>query len=207
MGYEYKVDIAGVTYYLNDLYSVSLTQPLFDKLSVGNACAAELDISLWPVGTIPKMAQITPYCRLSGTNDPWYQLGIFFIDTRSRNGDLLDIVAYDCMLKAEIVWYPSQYLEFPMTMEAAAREIASLMGTSLDPRCAFNGTYFIDYPANDYTLRDVLRFIAGAHVGNWIVTNKGQLLLIPLGGEGADTHYLVTENGEPITLGGVRILI
>lgn len=206
MSYEYKVYIAGVEYGMEDIKSAKIEQPLFDKMSVGNACSAQLEISLWPKAIIPRTAEIIPWTRDTNVGG-WYQLGIFYIDTRAWNGDLLEVTAYDCMLKSEVVWEPRQNLKFPMTMQAASKEIAQLMGTTLDPRCAFNGTYTIDYPANNYTLRAVLQFIAGAHVGNWIVTSEGKLLLIPLGSEPPETHYLVTEDGDAIVIGGVKILI
>ena len=93
-------------------------------------------------------------------------------------------------------------------MPDAVAEICHLMDVELDSRTVLNGSYTIDYPANDWTLRDVLGFIGAAHAGNWIITNEGKLLLIPLfGGMPAETNYLVTENGNPITFGGVRILV
>lgn len=67
-----------------------------------------------------------------------------------------------------------------MPMPSAAAEMARLMGVELDPRTRLHAGYLIDYPANDYTLRDILRFIAAAHGGNWIITDQGRLLLVPL---------------------------
>ena len=61
MGYRYKVVIADVEYGMSDISSCKIEHPLFDKLSVGNTCAAELDIAFWPKGNIPKMAKIVPY--------------------------------------------------------------------------------------------------------------------------------------------------
>lgn len=179
MGYEYQVDIGGVTYGMKDIESGSIESPLFDKLSVGNACCAELDISFWPTATVPRMAEIIPRVREAGAS-VWNQLGIFYLDTRSESNGKMSLVAYDPMLKAETVWEPDQSLEFPMTMPDAAAVIASLIGVEIDSRTVLNSTYAIDYPANDYTLRDVLGYIAGAHVGNWIITAAGKLLLVPL---------------------------
>lgn len=204
---EYKVDVGGVMYGMGNIQSVNISQPLFDSLSVGNACTAELNMTFWPTATVPRMARIVPYARRQAS-DNWQQLGIFYIDTRSKQGDALSIVAYDIMLRGEVIWEPRQDLEFEMTMPAAAAEIARLMGTTLDRRTVLNPAYKIDYPANDYTLRDVLCFIAGAHAGNWIVTAAGQLLLVPLFGSlPPETHYLIEEHGAAITFGGVRILV
>lgn len=89
----------------------------------------------------------------------------------------------------------------------AVKEIAQIMQVQIDPRTRLNPEHTIDYPANDYTLRDELRFIAAAHGGNWIVTGEGKLLLVPLLSAPPETNYLVTEYGDPITFGGVRILV
>ena len=40
-----------------------------------------------------------------------------------------------------------------------------------------------------------------------MVTGEGELLLVPLLSAPPETFYLVTEYGEPITFGGVRILV
>lgn len=206
---EYKVEIGGVTYGMEKIQSASIEHPLFDKLSVGNACSAELEISFWPTETVPRMAMIIPYCRESSA-DEWYQLGVFYTDTRSLRNGIMTLVAYDAMLKSDTVWEPDQDLVFPMTMTEAVTEIISLMGVELDSRTVLKtgDDYVIDYPANDYTLRDVLRFIAAANAGNWIITDAGKLLLVPLfSSMPAETNYLVTEDGDAITFGGVRILV
>lgn len=206
---EYRVLIGDVMYEMDEILSVKLHHPLFDKLSVGNCTAAELNIDFWPKAEIPTMAKIIPYARKNSL-DQWTQLGVFYIYTRDLNDGLMSIVAYDAMLKAEIIWEPDQSLEFnPMTMRQAVEEIAGLMGVSIDSRTVVDNVQkIVDYPANDYTLRDVLGFIGGAHAGNWIITAKGELLLIPLFSTlPPETHYLVTEYGSPITFGGVKILV
>ena len=205
--FEYQVDIGGVMYGMGDIQSADIERKLFSELSIGNTCSAMLEITVWEKEPIPRMARIVPYCREAGAED-WLRLGIFFLSKRQKVGDRLSIVAYDVMLKANDEWRPAQDLEFPMSMEAAAEEIARVMGTALDERCVFNPAYTVDYPANGYTMRDVLGFIAVAHAGNWIVTAEGELLLVPLyGAMPEETNYLVTENGEPIDFGGVVILV
>lgn len=185
---EYKVEIGGVSYGMDALYAANITQALFEKFSVGNACAAELTIRFAPGGTVPRMATIVPCARAAETEE-WMQLGVFYTDTRRlTGGGLLEITAYDAMLKSEVVWTPDQDLTFPMTMPEAVDVIAGLMGVALDSRTVLNGAYTIDYPANDYTLRDVLRYIAAAHGGNWVITAEGKLRLVPLFGASETVH-------------------
>lgn len=192
---------------MHDIESGKIERPLFEKPSIGNTCVAKLTMSIWPRADIPKMAQIIPYGRESADNE-WVQLGEFFISTRRVNRSKLSVVAYDGMLKASNLWEPDQSLEFPMTMRAAATEIARVMGTTLDPRCKFNDSYMItSYPVN-LAMRDVLSFIAIAHVGNWIMTAKGQLLLVPLyDSMPEERSVLVTEKGDVILFGGEAIRV
>lgn len=210
---QVQIVIAGVTYGEDQIVSLSTTSDLFaeDTMSIGGAVAKEIDLVLRQPGTIPRMAQMIPSYRLvKGTQaSEWIQKGIYYIDTRSVDEvtGVMTIHGYDDMLKAEQVWEPAQSLEFPMTMVQAVNVIAQLMGVTLDPRTALNQIYTIDYPANNYTLRDVLRYIAVANAGNWIITDDGKLRLVSFGEIPTETNYLVEEDGDAITFGGDRILV
>lgn len=202
---EYKVVVAGVEYGMDAIKSGEIEQELFSAPGVGNTCRAVLTLSFWPREAPPRNAEIRAYVRESGD---WEQLGVFWIDQRSDENGRLDVVAYDAMGKAEAIWRPGDELAFPMTMEAAARAIAAAMGTELDERCVFDGNYTVDAPLEAYTMREVLGFIASAHGGNWQITAAGKLLLTPLfASMPPETHYLVTEDGDAILFGNVRLLI
>lgn len=210
---EFQVDISGTVYGMDKIVSLSTTANLFaeDTMGVGGAVAKEIDLSIRGAGEIPRMAKIVPSYRLVKGSQvtEWIQKGIFYIDTRSTDEvtGVITIHGYDDMLKAEQVWTPAQSLEFPMTMAQAAQVIAQLMGVTIDSRTVLSPDYTLDYPANDYTLRDVLRFIARSYAGNWIITDAGALRMVTFGEIPAGTHYLVTEGGSAITFGGVRILV
>lgn len=209
---ERKINIAGTDYGEDTIVSLTTTGGLFadGTLSVGSAVSREINLSLWNVSTtIPKMAKLIPYYRLSnGTQtSEWIQKGVYYIDTRSVDSGLLTIHGYDDMLKAEQIWTPDQSLEFPMPMTQAANIIADIMGVEIDARTALNSAYTVDYPANDYTLRDVLRYIAAAHGGNWIMSDAGELWLVGLTTLPPETNYLCDEDGDWITFGGDRILV
>lgn len=194
-------------YGMGDIQAVNITHPLFDKLSVGNACSAELTISFWKRTEPPRMAKVIPYEREKGTDD-WNQLGVFYIDTRTRRGELLSLVCYDTMLKAEAGWPYDELVAFPITMKDAADIIAREMGTTVDKRTVISSSKTIPTMPTSGTLRDVLCDIAAANGGNWIVTNTGELLLVPLfGSMPPETHYLIDEDGDAITFGGDRILV
>lgn len=203
---KYKVLIDNEEYIDADIRSANIERPLFDQLSIGNACEATLKIVFRKKTVIPTTAKMIPYALV---NNQWEQLGVFYLDERSiKPTGIMTVVAYDSMLKADKVWAPDQSLEFPMPMDNAVDIIAELMGITVDPRTNVSHAYTIDYPANDYTLRDVLKFIAVANGGNWTITRNDQLLLVPLvGSMPPETHYLIEENGFAITFGGDRILV
>ena len=204
---EYKVDVAGVTYGMDRIESGQIIQSLFDVPGIGNTVCAQLTMVFRPEAEPPRMAEVRPFVRDVGQEE-WTPLGVFWIDQRTEMNGRLEITAYDAMLKSAREWVPDQSLAFPMTMERASRVIAALMDTELDERCVFNSSYTIDYPANVYTMRDVLGYIAAAHGGNWIVTAAGKLLLVPLYGSMPDeTGYLVETDGGAITFAGVKILV
>ena len=203
---EYKVVIDTTEYTDADIQSGNIERPLFDEFGIGNACMAMLKIVFKQKSTIPRMSKIVPKALVDGQ---WEQLGVFYLDERSvKPTGVMTVVAYDSMLKADKVWVPDQSLEFPMPMDDAVDVIAGLMGIEVDTRTKVSSTYTIDYPANDYTLRDVLKYIAVANGGNWTITRNDQLLLVPLVGSMPDeTHYLIEEEGFAITFGGDRILV
>lgn len=208
---EIKINIAGVDYPQERIVSIRTSGGLFSDgtLSVGGAVAGEIDLTLYKPDAIPKMAKLIPYYRLVAGEQvsEWIQKGVYYIDTREPDGDALVIHGFDDMLKSEQIWTPDQSLEFPMPMTQAVDVIANIMGVEIDARTVLNSAYTVDYPANDYTLRDVLRFIAAAHGGNWIMSDVGKLRLIKLGELADETNYLIDESGDWITFGGDRILV
>lgn len=203
---QYRVLIDSIEYGMGDIFSGEIERPLFDELSIGNACMSMFTVTVLLKSVVPTAAQMVPQAFVDGA---WQQLGVFYIDERSAapNG-MTKFISYDSMVKADAIWVPGNDLVFPMAMNRAASVIAGLMGVSIDSRTVINANYSIDYPANDYTLRDVLGYIAAANGGNWIITRENKLLLVPLVGSLPDEpDYLADENGDAITFGGVRILV
>lgn len=209
---EYRLDIGKTQYGMGNMLSLGVHYQLFpqDTLSIGGAVSAELDITLRGVAEEPEVAgQVRLYVRVvSGDRvSEWLPHGVFFVDTRARDyvTDTLTLHCYDVLIMAEYEWEPDQSLEFPLLMSTAAEEIATELGTSLDPRCTF-ADYTMEYPVG-LTLRGVLQEIAAAHGGNWIATYEGKLLLVALDSLPEETWYLVREDGTPINFGGAVILI
>lgn len=209
--YEFRVDIDGERYGMDTLTSVNISQPLFDKFSVGLACCACMIVKYRFDLEPSRGAKLVAYCRPLGSNDPWYQLGVFFIDLRSTRTEVKTLTCYDSMMKADIQFLDNNDTEFvdewPKKMYLVVQEIAERMGIKLDSRTHINPTYTIDYP-NDDTMRTMLQYIAAAHAGNWIITRNDELLLVPLyASMPPETFFLVEENGSPIAFGEDRILV
>lgn len=205
---EYQFDVGGTIYGPDAEVEHSGDSGLFEDFGIGNASCAKLTLSLY-ADDIPKGATIRRYIRLRNghTASEWLPKGVFFINRRAEDDGYWTVEAFDAMRKGDAVWTPDQSFVFPMTMPDAVAEFCRIMGVKLDSRTVLNSAYTIDYPANDYTIRDELRFIAAAHGGNWIMTDAGELYLVPLLDIPEETSYLVTEHGDAITFGGVRILV
>lgn len=205
---EYGFDIAGKWYGPDDEVSHKVDSGLFEEFSIGNASTAQISISLY-ADDIPRAATIKRYIRLrnGAQASEWLPKGVFFTNRRSEDDGYWTIEAFDAMRKSERVWEPSQSLVFPMTMPDAVKEFARIMQVEIDTRTALNRAYTIDYPANEYTIRDELRYIAAAHCGNWIITDEGKLLLVWLFSIPDETSCLVNEYGESIIIGGVGIYV
>lgn len=213
---EYQFDIDGKIYGPDAETSHSVDSGLYEQFGIGNASTAKLTLSLF-ADNIPRGATIKRYIRLRNGErvSEWLPKGVFFASRRSVEDGYWTIESYDAMRKAEQPWEPDQSLSFPLPMPAAVTEFAGIMGVEIDPRTTLNPAYTIDYPASDpesetgdyYSIRQELQWIAAAHAGNWIVTGEGKLLLVPLLSIPPETNYLVTEYGDAITFGGVKILV
>lgn len=213
---EYKFDIAGAVYGPDAEVTHSVDSGLYEEFGIGNASTAKLTISLF-ADSIPKAATIKRYIRLRNGEQvsEWLPKGVFFTNRRSEEDGYWTVEAFDAMRKADQSWEPDQSLSFPMPMPDVVEEFARIMGVEIDPRTQMVPTYTIDYPASDpesgtggyYSIRQELQWIAAAHCGNWIITGEGRLLLVPLISIPEETGYLVTEHGDAITLGGVKLLV
>lgn len=205
---EFGFDIAGTWYGPEAEVSHTVDSGLYEEFGIGNATTAKLSVSLY-ANDIPRAATIKRFIRLRNGDrvSEWLPKGVFFTNRRTLDDGMWTIEAFDAMRKAEVVWTPDDSLVFPMPMPNAVDLFAKMMGVEIDPRTVLNPAYTIDYPANEYTIRNELCYIAAAHAGNWIITAEGKLLLVSLFDIPPETNYLVTEYGDNITFGGVRIFV
>lgn len=194
--FEVKLDIAGTEYGMDVIFSARGTAKTFEtEPTIGGVYSATLDFSLLTDGaSIPRMAKVIPYFRATdgARTSEWIKKGEFYIDVRSvtSNGDGLSVFKAQCfdgMLKANAP-YANSSLSWPATDTAVVAEICTALGFTQDARNAgiMTAGYSIPSAPVDLTYRDVLSYIAAMYGANWIMTDAGELLLLPLG-EGTDT--------------------
>lgn len=230
---EFKAIINNTEYTYSEIKSASIRKAMMDKLTIGQATSATLDMVFMPNGTIPNSAEIKCYIRLTNydptvliadelgniikTDDSyilaqsyseeseWIPFGTFYIDTRETDAfGWMTVTAYDRMLAAE--------QEFPssagsMTMDSAVKYIANYIGVSVDGRNLI-APYSIDSPVGVYTMREVLCGIAAASGGNFIITENNKLRLVKLTSPSAsDNIPVMTCNslGNKVTIGKVTL--
>lgn len=216
---EHRAIINGVVYDEKNIEGTPRTsRSLFnmDVPTVGGCVAGQIDLCVLPIQDIPRMAEIKLYTRLACEKYPdgweyseWIPKGTFFIDTRKLDTEsgVLTIHGYDAMLKSEVQFLQEgDSMDWPRASSVIVAQICNQMGVELDARTELDDEIKVPYP-NDWTGREILSYIAIAHCGNWTITEAGKLRLVPLWSIPEATHYLVDEFGDPITLGGVRILV
>lgn len=209
------VKINGVMYSESEIVSVATLVDTADAATlVGNAVSGSVDIKMIKPDTdIPRMAKIEVLAKVTdGLRESDYlPMGVFYVDTRSETHsdtglDYLTLSGYDSMLKADQAY--SSGLTFPATDIAVVRDIAAHMGVGIDPRTVdiIVNRYAIQLPSQ-FTMREVLAYIAAMYAGNFIINPAGNLRLVRINEMPKETNYLITESGNAITFGEVRILV
>lgn len=180
---ELKAVIGGLTY--DRLISCKAYPAAFDGLAIGQAAAAELSLSFVPLGDVPKMARIQLSARLTdgSVSTAWVPQGTYYIDHRDGDRELgvLSVTAFDRMLFAEDMYFPSGTITgvWPKAAPAVVSDICTRLGISLDSRSRIDSALMVPTPVN-LTMRDVLRNIAAAHGGNFVITAENKLRLLQL---------------------------
>lgn len=168
------------------LFGVTITGGLYkdERFSIGSCVSREIEVRfLLGDAMIPRMAMIQPEVRLvndDGDVSEWIPKGTFWLDTRELDKEtgIMTIRGYDAMLKGEATYIASGVVgDWPKTMASVASEIAGLMGLTMDSRNNLDANYIMQLPT-DYSMREILGYIAAANAGNWIITDEGKLRLV-----------------------------
>lgn len=204
----------------NQIFSVKTSSKLFgNDPEIGTAVAQEIELQmLQPAGDIPEMAQVVLYVRActDTQQSEWIQQGVFFIDTRETTAShdslkVLTLHGYDAMLMAEQYWGDNGSLDWStgsVSDVAMVNNIAAIMGISVDERTydIMTNAYQIPMPMQ-YTLREILGYIASMYAGCFIVTEMGQLRLVSLLELPPETNLLIDNAGDYIVFGTDRIKV
>lgn len=180
---ELKAVIGGLIY--SRLISCKAYPAAFDSLAIGQAASAELSLSFVPLGPVPKAAKIQLSARLTdgSVSTAWVPQGTYYIDHRDRDMELgvLSVTAFDRMIFAEEQYFSSGTITgtWPRSAPSVVSDICTRLGIPLDSRSQIDSALMVTAPVN-LTMRDVLRNIAAAHGGNFIVTTENKLRLLPL---------------------------
>ena len=212
---EAKAVIDGAEY--SDIRNPVLNRALCpDALSVGNCVSATLQFSVVPdadsAETVLKV-RFTDGEKIS----EWITMGTFYANRRTANPGTGQVAfqGFDAMRKADAP-FPS-LSGFPKAMNSAVMEIARNIGVEVDGRTWANiptgAAYCVPLPADGEKMIKVLGYIGGVCGGNWIITPRNRLRLVPLisasgAAESADAANIVgitgrISTGNAVTVTGV----
>lgn len=181
---ETRAVIGGISYTGGRIISCKAYPAAFDSLAIGQAVSAQLDLSFVPLGAVPKAAKIQLSARLTdgSISTSWVPQGTYYIDDRDTEMELgvLSVTAFDRMMFAEELYFSSGTITgvWPRAANLVVSEICTRLGISLDSRTVIDSSLMIPMPVN-LTMRDVLREIAAAHGGNFIIIPSNTLRLLP----------------------------
>lgn len=205
---EYAHEINGVWYGDGAEVASSVKNELFETFGIGRATSAQLSLEIL-ADDIPKGAEIKRCVRLVNGAEvsEWLPKGTFYAASRDEDDGYWTIEAFDAMTKANAKYLPDEINDtWPKPMPDVVAEIAANIGVEIDSRTVINPAYMLQMPIG-YTQREILAHIAAAHGGNFIISDAGALLLVPLLSAPAETSYLINEHGSAIVVGGVRIVV
>lgn len=211
-----RVRIAGAQEYgPESIVECSRLHYLFDQgPGVGNACAAELTLTIVPTAVIPKAARVEVELRLenAAAATDYIPQGTFWVSRREPSGRQLTLTCYDAMLRAEQDFFTDEPNtdDWPKEPDAVVAEIAARMGVELDSRTVLKSgeAYRVEMPWGK-SLRTVLQEIAAVQCGNWTITDAGALRLVPLAGTGDALPAVVgdLDADDAQTVTGVRLWV
>lgn len=188
---ETKVTVNGEEYTEADLYSAQTSNEIYGSgsPSVGSCVSGEISATLAEKGqTISRKSEIRPFIRVanSASVSAWMPKGVFYVDDAQDKpltvGEFT-VHGYDA-----IYWmdddFDSSWMsaggETPLTVvnHIAAAEGIEVEADTLTALAASAAT--LTAPEDDYTNREILGYVAGILLGNFVMSCTGKLRLVPL---------------------------
>lgn len=194
--WDVKAVIAGVEYNNTKIVDFSIENSLVlgEEFEIGTAILSKLTLTLRTNDIIPPNAKIIPYLALAignitwneadyawedavwawnGGFTDWLPLGEFYIDNREEINGLWVFECYDKLVFADIPYDSS--LSFPASMQDVWDEVCETLDYDYDANVIIDPSYIIPVKPIEYTMRQVMGYIAGANSASVYVGKDGVL--------------------------------
>lgn len=173
--FDTKVIINGVEHGSNEVVEWDIVETITESESytIGNAIPTKFELKLYTQSIFPTNAEMKPYIRLIDTE--WIPLGVFYVDSRKESeGGIWEFVCYDKLMQANQPWETELYL--PASMFQVVEEICDVLEIQLAPDTSL--MFEVPLVTHEFTMRQVLGYIAGCQGANAKINRNGELAFI-----------------------------
>lgn len=171
--FDTKVIINGVEHGSNEVVEWDIMETITESESytIGNAIPTKFELKICTQSIFPTNAEMKPYIRLIDTE--WIPLGVFYVDSRKESeGGIWEFVCYDKLMLANQPWETGLYL--PATMKEVMEEICDMLEIQICPDTVIR-SYEVPLMTHEFTMRQVIGFIAACHGSNARIDKNGCL--------------------------------
>ena len=180
--FDTKVIINGVEHGSNEVVEWNIVETITESESytIGNAIPTKFELKIYTQSIFPPNAEMKPYIRLIDTE--WMPLGVFYVDSRKESeGGIWEFVCYDKLMQANQPWETELYL--PASMFQVVEEICDVLEIQICPDTVIR-SYEVPLMTHEFTMRQVIGYIAACHGANARINKDGKLAFIkPVQGE------------------------
>lgn len=173
--FDTKVIINGVEHGSNEVVEWDIMETITESESytIGNAIPTKFELKICTQSIFPTNAEMKPYIRLIDTE--WIPLGVFYVDSRKESeGGIWEFVCYDKLMQANQPWETELYL--PASMFQVVEEICDVLEIQLAPDTSL--MFEVPLVTHEFTMRQVLGYIAGCQGANAKINRNGELAFI-----------------------------
>ena len=173
--FDTKVIINGDEHGSNEVVEWDITETITESESytIGNAIPTKFELKIYTQSIFPTNAEMKPYIRLIDTE--WIPMGVFYVDSRKESeGGIWEFVCYDKLMQANQPWETELYL--PASMSQVVQEICDVLEIQLAPDTSL--MFEVPLITHEFTMRQVLGYIAGCHGANAKINRNGELAFI-----------------------------
>lgn len=176
--FDVKILMNGTEYNSNKVVEFELYESIVEgeDYTIGAAVPTRLDLTIKTEDIFPSNAEIRPYIKLygDGASSEWMPFGVFYIDSRKYINDVWEFVCYDKLMLANQPWETELYL--PATMKEVIEEICDVLEIQLAPDTSL--LFEVPLVTHEFTMRQVLGYIAGCQGANAKINRNGELAFI-----------------------------